>query len=61
MPYAVTLDDVRATARRIAGTAHRTPIMTCATLDQMAGRRLFFKCEQFQKVGAFKFRALATP
>jgi threonine dehydratase len=54
--YSVSLDDVRAAAKRIAGVAHKTPIMTCATLDRMAGRRLFFKCEQFQKVGAFKFR-----
>jgi threonine dehydratase/serine racemase len=54
--YAVTLDDIRAAARRIAGVAHQTPIMTCATLDQLAGRALYFKCEQFQKVGAFKFR-----
>ena len=54
--YAVSWDDVRTAARRIAGVAHKTPIMTCATLDRMAGRRLFFKCEQLQKVGAFKFR-----
>ncbi len=56
MTYAISLNDVRAAAQRIAGVARRTPIMTCATLDQMAGRRLYFKCEQFQKVGAFKFR-----
>jgi threonine dehydratase/serine racemase len=54
--YAATLDDIRAAADRIAPFAHRTPVMTCATLDGMAGRKLFFKCEQFQKVGAFKFR-----
>jgi threonine dehydratase len=55
-PYAATLKDVRAAARRIAPWAHRTPVMTCGTLDRLAGRSLFFKCEQFQKVGAFKFR-----
>src|SRR5205809_5264003 len=55
-PLAVTVDDVRAAAARIAGFAHRTPLATCSTLDQLAGRKLFFKCEQFQKVGAFKFR-----
>jgi threonine dehydratase/serine racemase len=55
-PLAVTLDDVQAAAARIAGHAHRTPLATCATLDRLAGRRLFFKCEQLQKVGAFKFR-----
>jgi threonine dehydratase/serine racemase len=54
--YAVTIDDIQAAARRIAGIAHQTPIMTCATFDRLAGRKLFFKCEQWQKVGAFKFR-----
>ena len=52
----VGIDDVRAAAARIAPFAHRTPVMTCATLDEMAGRHLFFKCENFQKIGAFKFR-----
>jgi threonine dehydratase/serine racemase len=47
---------VRAAAERIAPFAHRTPLVTCASLDERAGRRLFFKCEQLQKVGAFKFR-----
>jgi threonine dehydratase len=54
--YACDLSAVRAAAQRIAGLAHRTPVKTCATLDRLAGRSLFFKCEQFQKVGAFKFR-----
>src|SRR5882672_10062417 len=56
MSYAATLDDIRAAAQRIAGWAHITPVHTCTTLDHRAGRALFFKCEQFQKVGAFKFR-----
>ncbi|MFO0964341.1 MAG: pyridoxal-phosphate dependent enzyme [Gemmataceae bacterium] len=51
-----TFADVQAAATRIRGTAQRTPVMTCATIDRRAGRRLFFKCEQWQKVGAFKFR-----
>src|SRR5262249_28210002 len=55
-PYAASLDDVRDAVRRIAGKAHRTPVMTCAELDRRAGRALYFKCENFQKVGAFKFR-----
>jgi threonine dehydratase/serine racemase len=55
-PFAATLEDIRAAARRIAGKAHRTPVMTCGELDRRAGRALFFKCENFQKVGAFKFR-----
>ncbi len=54
--YAVDLADITAAANRIESSAHRTPVLTCETLDQMTGRRLFFKCENFQKVGAFKFR-----
>lgn len=56
MDYAISLDDVRAAAKRIEGKAHRTPVATCSKLDAMAGRQLFFKCENLQKVGAFKFR-----
>jgi threonine dehydratase len=41
---------------RITPHIHRTPILTCATLDRLAGKQLFFKCENMQKVGAFKFR-----
>jgi threonine dehydratase/serine racemase len=55
-PFAVDLADIQDAARRIAGLAHRTPVATCATLDHLAGRSLFFKCEHLQKVGAFKFR-----
>jgi threonine dehydratase/serine racemase len=54
--YAAVFEDVRRAAERIRGTAHRTPVATCTTLDRMAGRSLFFKCEQLQKAGAFKFR-----
>lgn len=54
--YAAALEDVQAAAARIARFAHRTPVATCATLDALAERRLFFKCEQLQKGGAFKFR-----
>jgi threonine dehydratase len=51
-----TLADVRAAAERIRPHAHRTPVLTCRAIDAMAGARVFFKCENFQKVGAFKFR-----
>lgn len=51
-----TLDVIRKAADRIAPHAHRTPVMTCATFDRMTGARVYFKCENFQKVGAFKFR-----
>jgi threonine dehydratase len=56
MHYAVTLDAIQAAARRLSGLVHRTPVLTCTTLDRLAGRALFFKCEHFQKVWAFKFR-----
>lgn len=52
----VDLGDVLAAAERLVGVVHRTPVVTCATLDRLAGRALFFKCEQWQRVGAFKFR-----
>lgn len=42
--------------RRIAPYVRRTEVMTCSTLDRMAGCRIFFKCENFQKIGAFKMR-----
>ncbi|MBI1817410.1 MAG: pyridoxal-phosphate dependent enzyme [Deltaproteobacteria bacterium] len=58
--YAADLAAVRDAAQRIASVAHRTPMATCATLDALAGRSLFFKCEQLQKVGAFKFRGAAN-
>jgi len=50
------LDDIMRAAERIAPFIHRTPIITSESLDRMAGAQLFFKCESFQKVGAFKFR-----
>ncbi len=50
------LEDIRAAAERIAPYAHRTPVLACGTLDRMSGAELHFKCENFQKVGAFKFR-----
>jgi threonine dehydratase len=51
-----TFDDVRAAYERVGPYIHRTPVLTCTTLDRMSGTRLFFKCENFQKVGAFKVR-----
>jgi len=56
MTYAADIDAVHAAAQRLQGVAHRTPLATCTTLDRLAGRRLFFKCEHLQRVGAFKFR-----
>src|SRR5207248_5413653 len=51
-----TLADIRAAAERIRQFVHRTPVMTCSTIDRLAGRRVYFKCELFQKTGAFKYR-----
>lgn len=51
-----TIGEIGAAAERIAGRAHRTPVLTCSGLDELAGARLFFKCENLQKAGAFKFR-----
>ncbi len=52
----VSFTDILAARDRLASYAHRTPVMTCRTVDELAGRRVFFKCENFQRVGAFKFR-----
>lgn len=51
-----SIDDIRAAAARIQPHVHRTPVMTCSALDGLAGAQLFFKCENLQKVGAFKAR-----
>ena len=51
-----TLADIRAAAQRIAPYIHHTPVFTCATLDAETGARVWMKCENLQKVGAFKFR-----
>ena len=50
------LTNIRAAAERIRPYAHRTPVLTCANLDQQVGAQVFMKCENLQKVGAFKFR-----
>ena len=51
-----TIDDIREAARRIKPYAHRTPVLTCTALNDICEAELFFKCENFQKVGAFKIR-----
>ncbi|WP_101256776.1 pyridoxal-phosphate dependent enzyme [Streptomyces barkulensis] len=52
----VTLEDVRDAAARIEGVAHRTPVLRSRTLDSLAGAEVFLKCENLQRIGAFKFR-----
>ena len=54
--YAADLSSIRAAARRIEGHVHRTPVLTRSTLDDLTGRPLYFKCANFQRVGAFKMR-----
>jgi threonine dehydratase len=51
-----TYKDVEAAGRRLAGQAHRTPVLTSQSLDAAFGAAVFLKCENFQRMGAFKFR-----
>lgn len=60
MAAKVNFDDVRAAAERIEGIVARTPVLSSPALDSLAGRRLFFKCENLQHVGAFKFRGASN-
>lgn len=55
-PALPDLAQIRAAAERIRGRVHRTPVLTASSLDRLAGGRLFFKCEAFQRGGAFKAR-----
>ncbi|WP_225843670.1 pyridoxal-phosphate dependent enzyme [Streptomyces albus] len=52
----LTLDDVRAAAARIEGAVHRTPVVRSRTLDRLVGAEVHLKCENLQRIGAFKFR-----
>ncbi len=56
MPTLPTYDDVAAAAQRLQGHARRTPVLSSRSLDEALGASLFFKCENFQRMGAFKFR-----
>jgi threonine dehydratase len=55
-PAAVAYADIEAAARRIEGVAHRTPVATSSQFDALAGCQAYFKCENLQRMGAFKFR-----
>ncbi|MEI2417476.1 threo-3-hydroxy-L-aspartate ammonia-lyase [Orrella sp. JC864] len=55
-PDLPTFAHVQRAAQVLQGVAHRTPVMTSATADERTGARVFFKCENFQRMGAFKFR-----
>jgi threonine dehydratase len=52
----VSFDDIAAAHERIKPQAKRTPVLTSATVDALTGAKVFFKCENFQRMGAFKFR-----
>jgi threonine dehydratase len=56
MEFPVTYEDVAAAAGRLRGIAHRTPVVHSTTVNARTGARVFFKCETFQRSGAFKFR-----
>ena len=56
----LTLSDIQAAAARISGIAHRTPVFTSRLLDARAGASVFFKCENFQRGGAFKIRGASN-
>src|SRR6267143_5550711 len=53
---AVSYADIASAAERLASHAHRTPVMSSRTVDERTGAQVFFKCENFQRMGAFKFR-----
>ena len=56
MDLSINYADIQSAAARLAGTAHRTPVATSRTANQRTGAELFFKCENLQRMGAFKFR-----
>ncbi len=56
----VTLNDIFQAAERIKPYAHRTPVLTCESLNHLVGAQLYLKCENLQKVGAFKFRGASN-
>ncbi len=51
-----TYADIEAAAKRLSGNAHRTPVLTSTTVNQRTKSQVFFKCENFQRTGSFKFR-----
>src|SRR5262245_6412518 len=56
MPTELTLEDVRAAARRLQGRIHRTPVISSQSWDDATGYQVFFKCECLQRTGSFKIR-----
>ncbi len=60
MSTGITIFDIRAAAERIRGIAHRTPVFTSRMFDEIAGARVFLKCENYQRGGAFKIRGASN-
>ena len=56
MTFAISFSDVQSAAQQITGVANRTPVVTSRTFNERVGYQVFFKCENLQRVGAFKFR-----
>lgn len=56
MTLAIEFDDITGAAARLQGVAHRTPVLTSRTADELTGARVYFKAENLQRMGAFKFR-----
>lgn len=52
----ITYQDIETAARHLSGIAHQTPVITSRTVNNLTGAQVFFKCENFQRAGAFKFR-----
>ena len=56
MAFKITQSDIQAAHEKIQPLIHRTPVLTCQSINEMVGAEMFFKCENFQKIGAFKAR-----
>lgn len=56
MTLSVTYADIEAAARRLSDVAHKTPVLTSRTINKRTNSQVFFKCENFQRAGSFKFR-----
>jgi threo-3-hydroxy-L-aspartate ammonia-lyase len=56
MNLAIDFDDIRQAAQQLQGAAHRTPVLRSRSADERTGANVFFKCENLQRMGAFKFR-----
>ena len=56
MTLAISFEDIQAAAQAIAGVANRTPVITSRSFNEQTGYQVYFKCENLQRIGAFKFR-----